>query len=416
MSDDAEPHDDPPVAEQEIARELRLRAPPPRVKQLSKKVLIGLSAAAAGAILGATVVALRPDAGKSKAEEPVATEHKATADKLAAMPRDYTGVKPALASGIPQLGPPLPGDFGRPMLAAQQAGQPIPTPPTPGAAVPGAPAAENPAVQRRAEEVEGARLSKLFTGTGAAEAGAAPAALATVAVPPAAPDETKPAAPAVQGPANGQDHKLGFVNGTSGTAVVSAERLQPPASPYVVQAGTVIAGALITGIQSDLPGQIDGQVTQDVYDSPTGRFLLIPQGSRLIGVYDSQVTFGQSRVLLVWTRLVLPDGRSIVLDRQPGADAQGFSGLRDGVNDHWGRLFKGALLSTLLSVGAEAGTTGQSNTLADATRRGAAESVSQTGAQIVGRDLNIQPTLTIRAGYEVRVVVNRDLVLEPYER
>ena len=247
-----------------------------------------------------------------------------------------------------------------------------------------------------------------------AETSAGPPALATGVMPSS--DDAKPAGPATAAPVGGQDHKLGFLHAAADAPPVSAERLTPPASPYVVQAGTVIAGALITGIQSDLPGQIAGQVTQDVYDSPTGRFLLVPQGSRLIGVYDSQVTVGQSRVLLVWTRVILPDGRSIALERQPGADAQGYSGLRDGVDDHWGRLFKGALLSTLLSVGAEAGTTGQSNTLADATRRGAAESVSQTGAQIVGRDLNIQPTLTIRAGYEVRVIVNRDLVLEPYAR
>ena len=101
-----------------------------------------------------------------------------------------------------------------------------------------------------------------------------------------------------------------------------------------MQAGTLIAGALLTGIRSDLPGQITGQVIENVYDSPTGRYLLIPQGAKLIGIYDSQVTFGQSRVLLVWTRLIMPNGRSVGLERQPGTDPQGYSGLEDGVDNH----------------------------------------------------------------------------------
>ena len=204
------------------------------------------------------------------------------------------------------------------------------------------------------------------------------------------------------------------MNAATDKRTVSPDRLQAPASPYVVQAGTLIAGALLTGIQSDLPGQITGQITENVYDSPTGRYLLIPQGAKLIGIYDSQVTFGQSRVLLVWTRLIMPNGRSIVLERQPGTDPQGYSGLEDGVDNHWDQLFKAALLSTLLSVGSEAGTTGQQNDLIQAIRQGASNSFSQTGQQIVERQLNIQPTLTIRPGFPVRVFVNRDLVLAPY--
>jgi type IV secretion system protein VirB10 len=123
----------------------------------------------------------------------------------------------------------------------------------------------------------------------------------------------------------------------------------------VVQAGTVIPAALITGIRSDLPGQITAQVTENIFDSPTGRARLIPQGTRLIGIYDSQVAFGQSRVLLVWNRLIMPNGRSIVLERQQGADAGGHAGLEDEVDNHWPELFKPALLSTALSVGSELG-------------------------------------------------------------
>src|SRR6202023_2433588 len=191
-----------------------------------------------------------------------------------------------------------------------------------------------------------------------------------------------------------------------------------PASLYILQAGTVIPGALITGIRSDLPGQITAQVTESVFDSPTGSLLLVPQGARLIGIYDSQIAFGQSRVLLVWTRLIMPNGRSIVLERQPGADAAGYSGVEDEVDNHWAELFKAALLSTILGVGAQLGSgadSGSNTDIIQALRLSAANSLNQTGQQLVQRNLNIQPTLTIRSGFPVRVIVNRDLVLEPYK-
>jgi type IV secretion system protein TrbI len=129
-----------------------------------------------------------------------------------------------------------------------------------------------------------------------------------------------------------QDRKLAFLNGPIDNRTLSGDRLEGPASKYTVQAGSVIPAALLTGIRSDLPGQVTGQVTENVYDSPTGRYLLVPQGCKLIGVYDSQVSFGQSRVLLVWTRMIFPNGRSIVLERQAGADPEGYAGLEDQVD------------------------------------------------------------------------------------
>jgi type IV secretion system protein TrbI len=166
-----------------------------------------------------------------------------------------------------------------------------------------------------------------------------------------------------------------------------------------------------------LPERITAQVTEPIFDSPTGRVKLVPQGARLIGIYDSQVAFGQSRVLLVWTRLIMPNGRSIVLERQQGADASGYSGLEDEVDNHWTELFKAALLSTILGVGAELGSgadAGSNTDIIQALRLSAANSLNQTGQQVVRRNLNIQPTSTIRPGFPVRVMVNRDLVLEPY--
>lgn len=144
-----------------------------------------------------------------------------------------------------------------------------------------------------------------------------------------------------------------------------------------------------------------------------------PQGARLIGMYDSQIAFGQSRVLLVWTRLLMPNGRSIVLERQQGADAAGHSGLEDEVDNHWGELFKAAALSTFLAVGTELGAGSDTNSndsaIIQALRHGASDSLNQTGQQVVRRSLNIQPTLTVRPGFPVRVIVNRDLVLAPYK-
>jgi type IV secretion system protein TrbI len=196
---------------------------------------------------------------------------------------------------------------------------------------------------------------------------------------------------------------------------VSPDRLENSVSRYVVQAGSVIPAALITGIRSDLPGQVTAQVTENVYDSPTGRYLLIPQGSKLIGAYDSQVSFGQNRLLLVWNRLIIPNGRSVVLERQPGADPQGFIGLEDEVDQHWDRLVMGAVLSTVIGIGAELGSNANDSSIASALRQGSSNSLSQTGQQITQRNLNIQPTLTVRPGFPVRVIINRDLVLAAYQ-
>ena len=136
----------------------------------------------------------------------------------------------------------------------------------------------------------------------------------------------------------------------------------------------------------------------------------------MIGIYDSQVAFGQSRVLLVWTRLIMPNGRSIVLERQPGADAAGYAGLEDEVDNHWGELFKAAApIDLAWRWHANSVSSGNDSDIIQALRRGAGDSLNQTGQQVVRRNLNIQPTLTIRPGFPVRVIVNRDLVLEPYK-
>lgn len=167
---------------------------------------------------------------------------------------------------------------------------------------------------------------------------------------PIASDSSLPASAGAVGTA---DRKQAFLDRPSELTSQSRSRLHLPTSRFLVTAGTVIPAALLTGINSDLPGPIVATVTQSVFDSATGRYLLIPQGSRLIGRYDSQLSFGQGRLLMVWTRLILPDTSSIVLDRLQGLDGAGQAGLEDGVDRHWGRLLAGAAVSTLLGVGAE---------------------------------------------------------------
>jgi type IV secretion system protein TrbI len=383
------------------AADLRLRPERPPVTRLSRRVLMALAAIAGISVSSALIWALYQSQKKPAAgTELYNTENKPTPDGLTALPRDYSG----LPRDVPPLGPPLPGDLGRPIRNAQIAG-------------PGEPGAD-PEQQRISQETEAARTSRLFATANVRERPTAPLTLPTAtaaehaAIPQSARTEGPPLDP--DSILNMQDRKLAFLTAAVDRKTVSPDRLANPVSRYVVQAGAVIPAALITGIRSDLPGQVTAQVTEHVYDSPTGKYLLIPQGSKLVGTYDSQISFGQDRVLLVWTRLIMPNGRSLVLERQPGADTQGFAGLEDEVDHHWGRLLTAAALSTLLGVGSELGATNNDSAILTALRRGSTDSLNQTGQQVVRRNLNIQPTITIRPGFPVRVIVNRDLVLAPY--
>jgi type IV secretion system protein TrbI len=382
-----------PQPEAEIAGSFQLRPERRQVSRLSRRALIGSTALALTLIAGAVFWALKTNQKRAPgSDELYSTDHHNVADQLSGLPKDYTGIP----REVPRLGPPLPGDLGRPIVAAQSQSGPL---------------AVDAEKQRANQETESARTSKVFATTVARPWSSAMASNENSTSGTASTDDAFAQ--------NGQDRKLAFLNAPVDRRTTSPDRLAKPASRFVVQAGTVIPAALITGIRSDLPGQITAQVTENVYDTPTGRARLIPQGGRLIGVYDSQVAFGQSRVLLVWTRLIMPNGRSIVLERQQGADTAGYSGLEDEVDNHWGALFKAALLSTLLGVGTGLGSgsdSGSNNAdIIQALRRGSSDTLNQTGQQVVRRNLNIQPTLTVRPGFPVRVIVNRDLVLEPYK-
>jgi type IV secretion system protein VirB10 len=179
-------------------------------------------------------------------------------------------------------------------------------------------------------------------------------------------------------------------------------------------AGTVIAASLVTGINSDLPGTVKAQVTEHVYDTVTGQNLLIPQGSQLIGKYDSVIAFGQRRVLVAWNRIIRPDGSSLVIENLPATDAAGYAGLEDEVDYHTWRLITGVALSTILGIGTELTLGDQEDDLVRAIRESAQQNTSRAGQRLTERNLNIQPTLTIRPAWPVRVVVQKDLVLQPH--
>jgi type IV secretion system protein TrbI len=256
----------------------RLRSEALPVMRLSRRVLTGLVGIGAIVVFAALIFALSQGSRRSGGgPELYNTDNRTTPDGLTSLPRDYGGVtadKP-LSEILPS-----PGDAGRPQ-------------PVPGLN------AIDPEQQRLAQENEAARLSRLFATTGTRErpAEAAPAT-------PAAEAKTAPgqgdAAPLDPGALlNMQDRKLAFVNGAVDRRTVSPDHLENPVSRFVVQAGSVIAAALVTGMRSDLPGEVTAQVTENVYDSPTGRYLVTPQGAKLIGTYDSQVAFGQDRLLRV---------------------------------------------------------------------------------------------------------------------
>lgn len=407
---------EPSRSDQDLARELRLRPERSPVVRLSRRALATLGGTAVVGVAAAMMLALWPSTQQA-GKELLSTDNRGAPEGLNALPRDYSALRkpglPPTGSGVPQLGPPLPGDLGRPMLNAGA--------PAPGLPQPGAPAQPDPEAQRIAQErarvaqeLQAARASRLFASEARAAAqppvGSAGAAETVAAGYPDRSASVNEIAPTPQ--PSESDRKLAFLGGPVDRRTGSDVRVQSPASHKILQAGSVIPAALITGLRSDLPGQIVAQVTQPVYDSPTGRIQLIPQGAKLIGQYDAQVAFGQSRALLVWNRIIFPDGRSLTLERLPGADTAGFAGLQDRVDNHWDQLFKAALLSTILSVGSEAGASNDENSLVQAIRRGSSDAISQIGRQVVGRSLDVRPTITVRPGSPVRVIVTRDLVIE----
>jgi type IV secretory pathway VirB10-like protein len=412
----------PPPTPKIDPERVALRASPRPVTRLNRRMLAVLGGTLAVAVSIGALWALRSHGPKhGGAQQSYNVDRVAKAEELDRLPPDYSKLaskpSPASAEPPPELGPPLPGDWAPAALQAERSG---------GLPSGNSPSAEGIDRQRSAEDV--ARSSVFFQTSSAGKAGV-DANAPSMPVPPtasmgafnpmtplASPTAAQPGDPTTL--QNRQDQKEAFLTKTGDAATRNSAELQASASPYTVMAGTIIPAALVTGINSDLPGQVIATVTQPIYDTGTGRSLLIPQGSRLLGRYDSQVAFGQRRVLLVWTRLILPDTSSIALDKLPGIDPAGYAGLEDGVDWHWGRILSGAALATLLGVSSELAVSDQGSTNGNvviALRDSAQDTTNQVGQEITRRNLSVQPTLTIRPGFPMEVMVNKDLVLRPYQ-
>ncbi|RVA32007.1 TrbI/VirB10 family protein, partial [Mesorhizobium sp. M7A.F.Ca.US.001.01.1.1] len=357
-------------------------------------------------VFGVTMIALQGPALRirDQAEDLYNTERKPTAEGLDTLPHDYSGMKPK----PPVLGLPLPGDLGRPILERQRQlgivpGQDI--------------SAEE---QRLAQQAIEARESRvLFRVENRAQKTDVGESVQTAqhpfeALPQSEAGRASASVAAAEGDQNNQQRKLDFLSQRSTGGIYNPHALQTPISPYQLMAGSVIAASLITGINSDLPGLVVAQVTENVHDTVTGNILLIPQGSRLIGVYDSVVAFGQKRALLVWQRILLPDGSSAEIDNLPASDTAGYAGLEDEVDFHTWQMIKGVALATLLGVGTEFSLGENESDLVKAIRESAQQNASRAGQRITEKNLNIQPTIVVRPGWPLRVIVHKDIVLRPY--
>ncbi|SEH15000.1 type IV secretion system protein VirB10 [Sphingopyxis sp. YR583] len=355
-----DPHDRPPI---------HTRAAPPRPKRLSRRALAILCGAGALAIAAALAWSLGQSRSRDT-QENVAVSAPRDAEALSDAPKDY-------------------GDLAE--RAAKDMLPPGPVEPEPGTeplAVPRAPA-HDPAdaeKERQRQAQESARGSKLFTGSGNA-----------TSTPPIEEEATTGPSP------------LSVASPPSSAGPGTSKAIAAPAGPNALLAGSTIAAALVTGLSSDLPGQVIAQVTEDVFDSVSGRNRLIPQGARLIGTYDARVRFGQDRAMIVWNRLIYPDGRSIALDDMIATDGTGAAGVADRVDNHWGRMTKAGLIATLLGVGTEAANGGDNDAIADAIRDSSGQTIGRAGDRIVERELEIRQTISIRPGARVHVLVDRNL-------
>lgn len=381
---------------------LVLRGRPAPAIRFKRGAIVSLAAIAIAGVTATAWVALKPtslnlvagDDEQSRAAKP-------PTDAIDALPKSY--------GEAPKLGPPLPGDLGKPILDRKRelAGQPplpntIAEPPVDSAQV---------ERDRRAADLKAARESGLIVQIASRAAPSQGAAAPSAGTNPGD-GVAKPASDASRDP-NEQGRKNEFLRAANKDDDLNSGELKAAASPYTVSAGAIISASLITGLRSDLPGFVTAQVTERVYDSATGRILLIPQGARLIGTYDSIVAFGQRRALVVWQRIIWPDGRSVSIDNMPATDPAGYAGLSDRVDFHTWSLLKGVAISTVLGIGAELQFNGE-NDLVRALRQSSQQNVSRAGDQLTSSNLQVQPTITIKPGASVRLLVHRDLILSPW--
>ncbi|HWB68675.1 MAG TPA: TrbI/VirB10 family protein, partial [Solirubrobacterales bacterium] len=384
----------------------------PRAHMLKRGPLLLLAAALAG-VLGVALVAA-----------------------LAESSKDARSRKDQAAEDLSTSNPPLPDvikDAPSDSEHGSSGGAASPAPTRAAAPSPSGPSLESAGSaaalrQAREEELTKARAAAIFV---ASEEGGPPIQPPAVELARRADAEHSPSSPpAATGPAAGeparapdpnlQERKNDFLAraGVSGAEYLE-KTVSRPRSPYEVKAGTVIPTVLITGINSDLPGQVIAQVRENVYDTVSGNYLLIPQGSRLLAAYDSMVAWGQQRVLVCWNRLIRPDGSSITLDCMPGVDLAGYAGFSDEVDNHWWRIIGGAAVSSLLAATAQrsqGNVTGYQPSFPQVWAGGTAAGINEAGQQLTAKNLQLQPTITVRPGFSVNVLVTKDVVIDPYRQ
>jgi type IV secretion system protein VirB10 len=398
-----------------------LRARPQPVTRINRKVLIGGAAVILLMLSALVLVALKPPRLRiTDARELFNVEYKPISDGLSKLPATYDGVKPDKKGDVAKPAAVL--EPGIPRLT-EASGDPV----------------------DEAEHVERARLARMAGQAREAQvffrlqvkAAQQSPAIAEQRTDPAPGQSTRAtdgdlttmvalraaeraralAAGDVDFGANDpteQARKLSFLKAGPDKDIYNPHALQKPTSPYQLMAGTIIAASLVSGLNSDLPGFVIAQVTENVYDTVSGRFLLIPQGSRLLGKYDNVVAFGQERALVVWQRILLPDGSSVVIDNLPATDTAGYAGLADDVDLHTWKLLKGIALATVLGVGSQLAFGTSNNDLIKALQQSTQATTNRAGQRLVERNLNVQPTLTVRPGWPLRVIVHKDIVLQPY--
>ncbi len=391
-----------------------LRATTPRVKRVNR-VAVAAVVAGLGILIAFALVAALRQPEKKAAPAKSNTQLVLPSDALSDLPADYAAAAAAQRRrDVPKLGEPIGGEFGAAQLDVQNEAKARST------------TANDDPVGKLLADMTMARLKRRAAARDAKpDFGDHPAGTpATVA---SASERATSSIPAISGDAssrstrdqdNRQDDKREF---TRSHRVADSTRdpiVLTPANAIYLGAGTIIPAVLLTGINSDLPGMITAQVAEPIYDTVTGKRILIPQCSTLIGEYDSRFTFGQERVLFVWTRVRFPNGRSLNLDGMPGTDLSGFAGVSDQVDNHWWRLAKGVVLGSLLGAAAQQSYGGGLSTanpsLGQLAAAGAAQNINSSGQQIVQKNLQVQPTLVIRPGQRVAVFVTKDIVLPPY--
>jgi type IV secretion system protein TrbI len=395
---------------------LTLRARPQPVARINRRVLIGTAAIILFVLSGLVLLALKPPSLRSgERPELINVEHKPITDALAKLPASYEDLRPSKTADPPKLPADVPrlatslnadedGDAADRDRLTRLVGQARQSPvffrlATPtykaGAGEVGGPSHAAAA----ARPVPRVRENGLTPAGATAAAGAAREAAED-------PDPTARAAEPTR--------KLAFLRASPDKDIYNPHVLERPVSPYQLMAGTIIAASLISGLNSDLPGFVIAQVTEHVYDSVSGRILLIPQGSRLLGRYDNVTAFGQKRALVVWQRLILPDGASILIDNLPATDTQGYAGLADSIDLHTFQLLKGVALATVLGVGTELALGSSGNSLVRALQQATQSTGNRAGQRLVERQLDVAPTLTVRPGWPLRVIVHKDIVLKSY--